>query len=79
MSKVQGLDPETLKETPITDSDLKSGKSYDAVIVSSTWDAQDALNLKLSEPIHVQLSPFVRGKILFNQIVSVEDLSKFGS
>jgi len=52
---------------------------YDAVIISSTWDSQDALNLKLSEPIHIQLSPFVRGKVPFNQILGVDELAKFGS
>lgn len=79
MSKAQGLDPETLNNTPMSDSNLKSGKQYDAVIISSTWDSQDALNLKLSDPIHIQLSPFVRGKIAFNQILPVEDLATFGS
>ena len=37
------------------------------------------MNLKFSHPIHVQVSPFVRGSIPFDKIVSVEELAKFGS
>lgn len=35
--------------------------------------------MKFSQPMLVQVSPFVRGSIPFNQIVEVEELAKYGS
>lgn len=58
--------------------DLKNGQRYDGVIVSSTWDSEEPLNLKISKPISIQISAFVKGSIPFNQIVEVDDLAKFG-
>ena len=79
MQKVQGLDAEELKKTVMSNEDLKIGKKYSALIVSSSWEKEEPVNLKFSHPIHVQVSAFVRGSIPFNQIVPVEELAKHGS
>lgn len=75
MQKVQGLDTEQLKKTVMSETDLKIGQKYSALIVSSSWDKEEPVNLKFSHPIQVQVSPFVRGSIPFNQIVPVEELA----
>lgn len=79
MQKVQGLDAEELKKMAMSNEDLKIGKKYSALIVSSSWEKEEPMNLKFSHPIHLQVSPFVRGSIPFNQIVAVEELAKHGS
>ena len=79
MQKVQGLDEDLVSAMPMTLKDLKKGKKYEATIISSSWEQNEAINLKLSNPVHLQVSPFVRGNVAFNQIVSLENLAKFGS
>ena len=79
MQRVQGLDSELLKKMVWSNEDLKVGQKYSAMIISSSWEKEEPMNLKFSHPIHVQVSPFVRGSIPFDKIVSVEELAKFGS
>ena len=38
----------------------------------------EPINLKFSSPMLVQVSPFVRGSIGFDQLASIENLAKFG-
>lgn len=59
-----GLDPES---PVVTEADLKDGSKYKATIVS--------INFKYSEPIQIQLSPFVRGSIPFDHMINPSDLS----
>lgn len=58
---------------------LKEGQKYNAVIISSLLDKEEALNLKFSHPMQIQVSPFVRGSVAFNQLEQVTELAKFGS
>jgi len=64
MQKLDGLDPDC---PVITEADLKADQKYKATIVS--------INFKYSEPIQVQLSPFVRGSIPFDHMINPSDLS----
>jgi predicted HTH domain antitoxin len=55
--------------------DLKKGQRYDGIIVSSTWDSEEPLNLKISKPLSVQISAFVKGYVSFNQISEIDDVA----
>ena len=59
-------------------NDLKQGQQYNGIIVSSSWDSSEPVNYKVSKPIQIQISPFVRGSIPFNQIVDIDYLTKHG-
>lgn len=62
-----------------SEGDLKIGKEYQAQIISCSSHKEEALNLKYSSPLQIQVSPFIRGSIPFSQIVSTDDLVKHGS
>ena len=79
MQKVQGLDTGHLKKMVMSNEDLKIGQKYSALLVSSSWEKEESINLKFSHPIHVQVSPFVKRLIIFKQIVLVEELAKMGT
>lgn len=50
---------------------LKSGATYDALITD--------VNYAQSHPLQISLSPFVRGQISFDKIISAETLEKEGA
>ena len=45
----------------------------------TSFDGEDAVNLRYSQPIQVQISPFVRCSIPFNMIVPTKDIALHGS
>lgn len=78
MSKTLGLNQDELKQTVKGIDDLVQGQDYDALVVQSSWDSQEPVNLKFSKPVQIQISAFVRGQIPFNQILNMSDLSNLG-
>ena len=79
MQKLVGLDQAQLDQTPLSVDALKVGKKYEVVILSCSMQQEQAINLKFSEPMLVQVSPFVRGTVPFNQIAETGELAKHGS
>jgi hypothetical protein len=49
------------------------------MIISSSWDKEEPINVKFSQPIHLQISPFVRGSIPFNQIAPIGEIASHGA
>ena len=78
MAKLKGLDEEVVKATPNTLEELKVGQQYSAMVVSCSYEKEEAMNLKYSQPIQLQVSPYLRGSVPFNHIISPSDLVKFG-
>jgi hypothetical protein len=60
------LDEGTLKKTYFGLEDLKAGEQYDAVITD--------VNYAFSQPIHITVSPFIKGSISFSKIVDADVL-----
>lgn len=60
------LDEGTLKKTYFGLEDLKAGQLYDAVITD--------VNFSHSQPLHITVSPFIKGSISFSKIVDAENL-----
>jgi len=57
---------------------LKVGSKYNAMVISCSMVKNEPINLKFSSPMLVQVSPFVRGSIGFDQLTTIESLAKFG-
>lgn len=68
LAKHQGLNEEEMKNTPLSLEDLKVGQSYQAMVVSSSLQSEEAMNLKFSQPVQLQVSSFIRGVVAFNHI-----------
>lgn len=84
MAKLEGLDETQKKVSMLQSEDLKAGKVYkDALILAQPSVSEDgsseSVNLRNSCPLIVQVSPFVRGLVPFDQIVSTQELAQFGS
>jgi len=79
MTKIQGLDEEEMAKLVMSMADLKVGQKYSAMVSSCDFEKDQPINLHFSQPIQLQISPFVRGSVPFNQIVPTSTLAKFGS
>ncbi len=69
MKKTSGLNEEVKIFSSI--EELKNNETYDAMITE--------VNYAYSYPIQIALSPFVKGQISFNNIMSPDTLLKEGS
>lgn len=69
MKKTSGLNDEVVTYSSM--EDLKNNETYEAMITE--------VNYAYSFPIQIALSPFVRGQISFNHIMSPDTLLKEGS
>jgi len=53
MAKVSGLDEQTIASTPMSLESLKVGDNYKALVLSCSFEKEQALNLQFSQPMQL--------------------------
>lgn len=78
IQEAEGLNEELKKKSLLELSEIKVGQVFEQALVLGP-STEQALNLRHSKPLQVQVSARAKGSIPFNQIVTTKELAKFGS